>query len=90
MTVIFSDTGAILTPMRGLMMSSPMTNGKPQRKQLADQLDRLDAILDCLAGGLNEAVADAAREGTRLAVKDAIIEILTNPDLRELVHRAQA
>ena len=35
-------------------------------------------------------MADAAREGTRLAVKDAIVEVLTNPDLRELVRRAQA
>ena len=71
-------------------MSTSTTNGRLPRKQLADQLDRLDAILDCLAGGLNEAVADAAREGTRLAVKDAIVEVLTNPDLRELVRKAQA
>lgn len=66
------------------MSATTTTNGKPQRKQLSDQLDRLDGIIDALAEGLNQAVADAAREGTRLAVKDAIIEIMTNPDLRAL------
>ena len=68
-------------------MSATMTNGRP-RKQLSEQLDRLDLILDCLADGLNQAVADAAREGTRLAVKDAILEILTNPELRAAVRDA--
>jgi hypothetical protein len=57
-------------------MSATTTNGKP-RKQLSDQLDRLDGIIDALADGLNQAVIDAAREGTRLAVKDAIVEIMT-------------
>jgi hypothetical protein len=63
-------------------------NGKP-RKQLADQLDRLDGIIDALADGLNQAVIDAAREGTRLAVKDAIVEIMTNPELRALLAPAR-
>jgi hypothetical protein len=71
------------------MSATTTTNGKP-RKQLADQLDRLDGILDALAEGLNGAVADAAREGTRLAVKDAIVEIMTNPDLRALLAPAVA
>ena len=62
------------------MSTATATNGKPQRKQLSDQLDRLDGIIDALAEGLNGAVADAAREGTRLAVKDAIVEIMTNPE----------
>jgi hypothetical protein len=67
-------------------MSAPTTatNGKP-RKQLADQLDRLDGILDALAEGLPGAVTDACREGARQAVKDAIIEVLTNPELRALI-----
>ncbi len=70
-------------------MSATMTaNGKPQRKQLADQLDRLDRIIDALAEALPEAVSDAARDGTRAAVKDAILEILTNPELRALVQGA--
>ena len=40
-------------------MSATATNGKPTRNQLADQLDRLDGIIDTLAEGLNQAVADA-------------------------------
>ena len=67
------------------MSETATINGKPQRKLLADQLDRLDSIIDALSEGLNGAVADAAREGTRLAVKDAIIEIMTNPELRALL-----
>ena len=67
------------------MSATATMNGKPPRKQLADQLDRLDAIIDALAEGLNGAVADACREGTRLAVKDAVVEILTNPELRALL-----
>ena len=51
---------------------STMVNGRPQRKQLSEQLDRLDSIIDGLCDGLPEAVAAAAREGTRVAVKDAI------------------
>jgi hypothetical protein len=43
------------------------TNAKPPRKQLSDQLDRLDSILDGLGDGLNGAVADAAREGSLAA-----------------------
>lgn len=70
-------------------MSLTMINGKPrERKQLSDQIDRLDSILDGLADALNEAVADASREGARVAVKEAIFEILTNPDLRSALVRA--
>ena len=67
------------------MSSATATNGKPQRKQLADQLDRLDSIIDTLAEGLNQAVADAAREGTRVAVKEIVVELMTNPELRALI-----
>jgi hypothetical protein len=68
-----------------------MTNGRPrERKQLSDQIDRLDSILDGLADALNEAVADAAREGARTAVKEAIFEILTNPELRTLIAQGAA
>jgi hypothetical protein len=63
-------------------MSNSVTNHRPQRKQLADQLDRLDQILDGLAEGLNDAVADACREGARRAVQEAVVEIQTNPDRR--------
>jgi hypothetical protein len=72
-------------------MSTPtVSNSNPPRRQLSDQIDRLDRVLDGLAEGLNSAVADAAREGTRLAVKDAIVEILTEPTLRARLHQATA
>jgi hypothetical protein len=59
-----------------------VANREAPRKQLSDQLDRLDVILDTLSEGLNQAVAEAAREGTRLAVRDTVIEIMTDPTLR--------
>ena len=66
-------------------MTIAMTNGRMPRKQLADQHDRLDGIIDLLGEGLSQAVADACRDGSRLAVKDAILEILANPELRRLI-----
>ena len=78
-------------------MTATLTNGKPQRKQLSDQLDRLDeqlvkqdSILDALAEGLNQAVADAAKEGVKEAVQAAVVELLTNIELRAALHRATA
>jgi hypothetical protein len=78
------------------MSTATVTNGKP-RKQLSDQLDRLDeqldkqdAIIDALSEGLNGAVADAAREGVKEAVKAAVIEMLTDPELRTALHKATA
>ena len=47
------------------------------RKQLADQLDRLDGIIDLLADGLPDAVADATRAGTR----QALVELLADPEV---------
>jgi hypothetical protein len=77
-----------------LDMTATLTNGKP-RRQLADQLDRLeeqlhrqDSIIDALAEGLNQAVADAAKEGTKEAVTAAVIELLTNVELRAALHKA--
>lgn len=63
------------------MTATATMNGKSPRKQL----DRLDTIIDALAAGLNQAVADACREGTRLAVKDVLVEVMTNPELRALI-----
>ena len=64
--------------------STQVANGRPQRRLLSEQLDRLDSIIDGLVEGLPEAVAAASREGTRLAVKDAILEVMTNPELRAM------
>jgi len=71
-------------------MSETTTNGRPMRRQLSDQIDRLDAILDGLADALNGAVHDASREGVRVAVKEAVIELLTSSDLRAALHTASA
>jgi hypothetical protein len=78
------------------MTMTMIANGKP-RKQLSDQLDRMDAlmerqdsILDALSEGLNEAVQDAARQGVRDAVKAAVIEMLTDSALRAELHKATA
>jgi hypothetical protein len=71
-------------------MTATMTNHKPERKQLSDQLDRLDSILDGLSAALNEAVADAARQGVKEAVTAAVVELLTNPDLKAALHQASA
>ena len=71
-------------------MSTATVNGRPQRKQLSDQLDRLDAILDVLAEGLPGAVGDAVRDGTRTALRDVLAEVLADPATAALLRRAVA
>jgi hypothetical protein len=60
------------------------TNGRV-RKSLAEQIDRLDGILDGLAEGLNEAVIAAVKEAVGAAVQEAVravlSELLANPEL---------
>jgi len=60
------------------------TNHRP-RKSLADQLDRLDTILDALSDGLNEAVRDtvahAIQSVVRQAVQTAVSEVLTEVEI---------
>jgi hypothetical protein len=86
-----SLTHSLLTNYKeNAMNAATISNAKLPRKQLSDQLDRLDSILDGLGDGLNGAVAEAAREGTRLAVKDAVVEIMTDPTLRTKLHQATA
>jgi len=63
-------------------MSSALRNGTPKvRKNLADQIDRLDATLDGLADNLNQAVASAVKD----AVQNVLLEVLTNPELTSLI-----
>ena len=61
-------------------------NGRT-RKSLAEQIDRLDAILDGLSEALQGAVAAAVQEAAGRAVKEAVqavvAQALTNPALRE-------
>ncbi len=63
-------------------------NGKPQRKQLADQLDRLDGIIDALADALPEAVRDAVRDGTEAALKQVLLELLSDPATLSRIRQA--
>ena len=70
------------------MSATATMNGKPQRKQLADQLDRLDGVIDALGEGLTAAVSDACREGARAAVREVLMELLANPDLLAAVRPA--
>jgi hypothetical protein len=60
---------------------STSANGRAQRKSLAEQIDRLDQILDGLADGLSAAVADAVTAAVGLAVQAAVREVLSNPEL---------
>ena len=68
---------------------NPTTNGRMPRKNLSDQLDRLDRILDgldgALAGAITEAVKDAVSTSVAEAVRVTLIEIVTNPDVIALL-----
>src|SRR5262245_56120340 len=62
-------------------------NDRPRRKTLADQLDRLDRVIDDLSEGLNQAVATAVERGVTAAVQQAVGGLIqaaaTNPELME-------
>ena len=68
-------------------------NGRT-RKSLAEQIDRLDAILDGLSDALTEAVAAAVSEAAGRAVQEAVqavlAEVLSNPALRERALAAES
>jgi hypothetical protein len=65
-----------------MTLTTNVSNGRA-RKTLAEQIDRLDGILDGLANGLNEAVATVVQESVGIAVREAVqavlAELLTNP-----------
>ena len=65
-------------------MSTTLTNGR-QRKSLAEQIERLDSILDGLSDGLNETIVCAVKE----AVRVVLAEVLTNPELLARLHPVQ-
>jgi hypothetical protein len=67
-------------------MTTLSSNGRSERKSLANQLDRLDQILDGLADGLNEAVAQAVKEAVVVAVEAAVRELLANAELQHRLH----
>jgi hypothetical protein len=64
------------------MTTAIATSNGRARKSLADQIDRLEGILDGLAEALNEAVVQAVRQAVTVAVRTALAEALANPDLR--------
>src|SRR6516162_7300461 len=59
------------------MNAQTVTNGQA-RKSLAEQVDRLDAVLDGLADGLNEAVTHPVKEAVGAAVQTAVQTVLPN------------
>lgn len=64
------------------MSTTTMSNSSPKaRKSLADQLDRLDSVLDGLADNLNEAVASAVKA----AVNDVLAELISSAEVAGLV-----
>src|SRR4051812_40366795 len=74
-------------------MSAATKNGVP-RKQLSEQLDRLDGVIDALDEGLKGAVADAVRDAVGAAVNEAVqavlLELMTNAELQNAVRQAGA
>ncbi|CAN5579135.1 hypothetical protein BH11PLA2_BH11PLA2_48640 [soil metagenome] len=62
-------------------------NGRP-RKQLSDQLDRLDEVINGLEEFLPQAMADAARDGIRQAFRDVVSELVTDPIVLEKLRTA--
>jgi hypothetical protein len=73
------------------METTTTTNGK-LRKSLAEQIDRLDGILDGLSAALNESVAAAVKDAVGLAVREAIqavmTEVFANPAVLEMLSGA--
>src|SRR5262249_22288488 len=51
-------------------------DGRPRRKTLSDQLDRLDGVIDDLSDGLNQAVSHAVERGVGTAVEKAVQGVL--------------
>jgi hypothetical protein len=53
-------------------MTAPVSCIRPLKRKLSDEIDRLNRILDGLGDALLAAITDAAREGSRVAVREAI------------------
>src|SRR6187399_2537765 len=70
---------------KGTVMSDTTINGRPQRKTLSSQLDRLENIIDALAEGLPDTVAQAVRQAVSIGVQEAIHtliqEAVRNPEI---------
>src|SRR5947209_3799894 len=75
-------------------MTTTMNPNGRARKSLAEQIDRLDSILDGLSEALQGAVAAAVTEAVGVAVREAVrcvlAEVLTSPDFLERLRQATA
>ena len=70
-------------------MSQMTINGRP-RKQLAEQIDRLELTVSNLGEGLRGAVREATTQAVREAVGELVAEVVTNPDVAAFFRNAQA
>jgi hypothetical protein len=70
-------------------MTQMTTNGRP-RKQLSEQIDRLEQAVGGLGLGLREAVREATTQAVREAVGELVAEVVTNPDIAALFRNTQA
>ncbi len=65
-------------------MTAMLTNGQA-RKSLAEQIDKLDHLLDGFGDALNDSVTQAVKDAVGLAVQEAVTtvlrEVLANPEL---------
>jgi hypothetical protein len=68
------------------MTTTQSVNGRT-RKSLAEQIDRLDEILEGLAQSLDAAAAGAVKEAVNVALKEsvpaAVLEVLANKELQQ-------
>ena len=65
------------------MTATLNTNGKAVRKSLAEQIDRLDHLLDGLADNIDQTVTSIVHGAIKEAVQAAITEVLTNAELHK-------
>ena len=70
-------------------MTQMTTNGRP-RKQLAEQIDRLELTVSNLGDGLRDSVREATTQAVREAVGELVAEVVTSPDVAALFRNAQA
>jgi hypothetical protein len=70
-------------------MTQMTTNGRP-RKQLSEQIDRLELTMSNLGEGVRGAVREATTQAVREAVGDLVAEVVTNPDIAAMFRTAQA
>src|SRR5262245_31026679 len=66
-------------------MTTMTSNGRPARKTLASQIDKLDSMLEGLGESIEATVADAVRAAVVVAVREAVVavlrEMLANPEV---------